>query len=371
MSRRSCPAVALLVASLIAASFVQGADRPELYQFAPPYPRYLPPFASDVKAPILQIEAIETLYLHVDEQGLVHQLTADSTGHSGLVKYVEDYLCSIEFVPALFRGQEVSSILPVEVRLRAGDGRPRFEFPIDSAGSPGDGRLYFATFPLNDITLPGVVRFPSYYGTPYQDTLNEMYPYLLMVVDLDSSGQYVDSRMLASTFPMFERQLLTALLWSEFKSATVKGKTTTSAMYLLVSFFGSVAYPTTIWPPVSSDTANLLDRLRIRTFANRVGLLTPALPKRYPHDTYPLGANHSFRRDTVVAFIVIDTSGHARVLSCDPTHRELRLAVREAVHNSRFYPALDFEGKPQKFKGSAVYEFNGTPNVRIRYHWLK
>ncbi len=371
MSRRSCLAAALLMASLIAASFIHGADRPELYQFAPPYPKQLPPFASDVNTPILQKEAFVTMHLHVDEQGLVQQLTADSAGHSGLIKYVDGYLCSIEFVPALFRGQEVSSILPVEVRLRAGDRRPRFEFPIDSAGSPGDGRLYFATFPLNDITLPGVVRFPSYYGAPHRDTLNEMYPYLLMAIDLDSSGRYLDSRMIVGTCPTFERQLWTALLWSEFKPATVKGKATASAMYLLVSFFGPVAYPTTIWPPLSSDTANLLERLRIRTYADRVGLLTPALPKRYPHDTYPLGTNHPFRRDTVVAFIEIDTSGHARFLSCDRTHRELRLAVRKAVHNSRFYPALDFEGKPQKFKGSAAYEFKGTPNVRIRYHWLK
>ncbi len=371
MSRRSCLAVALLIASLVAASSVHGADRPELYQFAPSYPKHLPPFASDVNTPMLQKEAFGTMHLHVDEQGLVHQLTTDSTGHSGLIKYVDNYLCSIEFVPALFRGREVSSVLPVEVRLRAGDRRPRFEFPIDSTGSPGDGRLYFATFPLNDITLPGVVRFPSYYGTPHQDTLDETYPYLLMAVDLDSSGRYLDSRMIVSTCPTFERQLLTALLWAEFKSATVKGKATASAMYLLVSFFGSVAYPTTSWPPVSSDTANLLERLRIRTSADSVGLLTPALPKRHPHDTYPLGADHPFRRDTVIALIEIDTSGHARFLNCGQTHWELRLALREAVHNSGFYPALDFEGKPRKFKGSAAYEFNGTPNVRIRYHWLK
>lgn len=371
MSRRSRLVTALLIASLVAASFVHGADRPELYQFAPPYPKGLPPFASDVKTPVLHLEAFVTMHLHIDDQGLVQHLTADSAGHSGLVKYVDGYLCSIEFAPALFRGQEVSSILPVEVRLRAGDRRPRFELPIDSAGNPGDGRLYFATFPLNDITLPGVVRFPSYYATPHQDTLNEMYPYLLMAIDLDSSGRYIDSRMIVGTSPAFERQLLTALLWSEFKPATVKGKATASAMYLLVSFFGSVAYPTTSWPPESSDTANLLERLRIRTFADRVGLLTPALPKRQPHDTYPMGPNHPFRRDTVVALIEIDTSGHARLLSCERTHREVRLAVREAVHKSRFYPALDFEGKPRKLKGSAAYELNGTPNIRIRYHWLK
>jgi hypothetical protein len=231
--------------------------------------------------------------------------------------------------------------------------------------------LYRGTYPLNNITPPSIERFESYYGTPNLDTTAEMYRYLLLAVDLDATGRYLDARTVLSTYPAFEKQLLNALLWSRFVPATVKGEPIASTLYLCVSFFGTIAYPTTDWPPAPGDSVNPLARLRIRTYADRVGLMSPPIPKHYPPELFALGPEHTLQRDTVYARLEIDTSGHAHFLGCDRTGPEVRAAVREAVHNSEFFPAVDFEGRRQKYRGSATFALTGTPNVRIRYLWLE
>jgi len=369
MTTRTSLTVGLLIVCLTLASVAHSGDRPELYRFAPPYPILPPLFATDQNAPILPHEVLITAHLQVDGQGRVSSLASDSTDGFGLAAYVDGYLRGLAFHPASFAGREIASILPVEVRLRAGDRIPSFSFPVDSTGNAGDGRLYRATFPLNDIALPTVARFPSYFGAPNVDT-TAMYRYLLMAVDLDTAGRYVDARTLINAYPAFEAQIMAALLWSEFAPAVVKGEAIPSTIYLLISFFGAVAYPTTIWPPVASDTVNLLENLRIRTYPDRVGLMTPPLPKNHPHDTYGLGPDHPFWRDTVYVQVEIDNRGQARMVGGDRPHAQLRSAVRDVVGSCDFYPALDFEGRPQEYRGRVALEFTGTPNVRIRYLWL-
>jgi len=369
MTTRILPTLTLTALLLAATITTYGEDRPELYGFAPAYPTATPSFSTDLRAPLVPRETGTTVRLHIDSEGMVSSLETDTAEPWGLAAYVEPYLENLTFHPALFRGEPVASILPVEVALRPGKRIPSFEFPLDTAAHAGDGRLYRATLPLNDITEPSVVRFPPYFGAPNVDT-TAMYRYLLMAVDLDATGRYRSARTVLNTYPAFAAQLRAALLWSKFKPAEVKGEKVPSMLYVLVSFFGTVGYPTSQWPPDSSDRENLLELLRVRSYGDGVGLMSPPIPKNYPHDSYGLGPDYPLRRDTLYTWIEIDSTGRARPTEVDPTHSEISAAVRSIVPQCDFYPAIDFQGRPVRYRGRVALEFNGTPNVRIRFPWL-
>ncbi|MDH3889811.1 MAG: hypothetical protein OEV49_01905 [candidate division Zixibacteria bacterium] len=355
----------------IAASAAGQSERISLYDFAAAYPQSMPTFVGDGNAPMLQRETIVAIDLQIDADGVVSNVLTAPTAHARLAKYIDPYLKQIKFAPAKLNDQEVSSTLPVEVLLWPGDRWPIFTFPVDSLGHLNNRRLYDHCLEQNDITQPRVTRFGSYYATPNVDTTAGSYRYVLFAIDLDATGAVLERRIVRSTYPVFDEQVLTAILWSEFAPASVKGRSIPSSLYLLVSFFGPEAYPTPVWPPNPDSTSNPLEFLRLRSFADQSGLMSLPLPQRLPSYIYPLGADPVLHRDTVSARVQIDTLGQCRFMGSEQTNSEIRSVLGRIVPKIKFFPALDFQGRAQNYSGRAVFEFTGEANVRVHCAWLR
>ena len=360
-----------MIILLVATSVAAQSQRITLYDFAAPYPQSMPKFVGEGNAPMLQHETSITLELEIDADGLVSNISMDSSAHERLAAYVDPYLKQIQFTPALFQDQKAPSKLPMEALLWPGDHWPIFTFPIDTLGHLNNRQLYDRCLELNDITPPRVIRFESYFATPNMDTIANSYRYVLFAIGLDSSGVVLDRRKLISTFPVYDDQVKTAILWGEFAPAVVKGRSIPSTLYLMVSFFGTAAYPTPVWPPDPDSISNPLEFGRIREFADQLGLMALPLPRRLPSDIYPLGPDPTFRRDTVSVRVQIDTLGRCRFMGSEQTHKEIRDALRQIVPKIKFFPALDFNGRPQNYSGRALFEFYGEANVRVQCAWLR
>lgn len=356
---------------LVAGSVVGQSERISLYDFAAPYVQSMPKFAGEGRPPRLQRETIIAIDLEINAAGAVTNISMDPSAHERMAIYIGPHLKQIQFAPAIFQDQKVSAILPIEALLWPGDRWPIFTFPIDSLGQLNDRRLYERCLELNDITPPRVVRFESYFATPNIDTTSGPYRFVLLAIDLDSSGVVLERRILSSTFPVYDEQVKTAILWGEFAPAAQKGRSIPSTMYLLVSFFGTTAWPTPVWPPDPDSTTNELEFLRIRSFADQSGLMALPMPRRLPSNIYPLGRNPVLWRDTVSVRIQIDTLGRCRFMSSEKTRKEITKALRQIVPRIKFFPALDFNGRPQNYSGRAFFEFSGEANVRVYCAWLR
>lgn len=356
---------------LVAGSVAGQSERISLYDFSAPYLQLKPKFVGEGRPPRLQRETIITIELEIDADGAVSSVSMDASAHARMAKYIGPHLKQLQFVPATFQNQEVSAKLLIEALLWPGDHWPTFTFPVDSLGQLNNRFLYDRCLELNDITPPRVVRFESYFATPNKDTTSGPYRFVLLAVDLDSSGAVLERRILSSTFPVYDVQVEAAILWGEFAPAVVKGRSIPSTMYLLVSFFGIAAYPTPVWPPNPDSTTNELEFLRIRSFPDQSGLMALPLPRRLPSNIYPLGRNPVLWRDTVSVRIQIDTLGRCRFVGSEPTRKEINKALRQVAPRIKFFPALDFNGRPQNYSGRAFFEFSGEANVRVYCAWLR
>lgn len=368
---KSYLSIMAIVIVLIAGSVSAQSQRITLYDFAPPYVQSMPKFVGEGRPPMLQHETSIAIQLEVDADGAVTNVSMDPSAHERMADYIDPYLKQLQFTPALFQGQKAPSILPMEVYLWPGDRWPIFTFPVDSLGHLNNRPLYDRCLELNDISLPRVIRFESYFAMPNTDTTTGSYRYALYAIDLDSSGVVLERRILVTTYPVYDEQVKTAILWGEFAPAVQKGRSIPSTLYLMVSFFGAAAYPTPLWPPDPDSVSNRLEFLRIQNFADQSGLMALPLPQRLPSNIYPLGRDPVLQRDTVSVRIQIDSLGRCRFMGSAKTHKEIRIALRQIVPKIKFYPALDFSGRPQNYSGRAFFEFTGEANVRVRWTWLR
>lgn len=359
------------VMALIGASVFAQSERISLYEFAAPYPQSTPSFVGAGSAPLLQQVSSIEIVLEIDAGGAVANVSMETSAHERMALYIGTYIEQLQFVPALFQEQKVASRLPIEVVLWPGERRPIFSFPLDSLGQLINRRLYESCLELNDITPPRVKRFESYYAVPNMDTSAGVYRYVLFAIDLDSSGAVLERSILVSTYPVFDEQVKTAILWSEFAPAVAKGRSIPSTLYLMVSFFGATAYPTPLWPPDPDSVSNQLEFLRLREFADRSGLMALPQAQRLPSNIFPLGPDYPVRLDKFSARVRIDTLGRCQLLDFEKTHKEIGRALRQVVPKIKFFPALDFNGRPQTYTGRALFEFTSEANVRVDWTWLR
>ena len=191
-----------------------------------------------------------------------------------------------------------------------------------------------------------------------------------MKIGLDQSGGVVNSEKTLSTYPGFDDQVLSAVLWSEFAPARIRGESVASSAYLLVSLFPYLDYPTEIWSGEESAEQGLFERMRVRMVPDTVGLLCKPIPRAASPGSLSVGRRYLHLIDTVTSFIAIDTDGKAEFRRCSSRDPKAIQAVREIVGELDFFPALDYRGEPCSFGGVVRLSFANGTIVRIRYEWL-
>jgi hypothetical protein len=150
----------------------------------------------------------------------------------------------------------------------------------------------------------------------------------------------------------------------------VRGSPVPAECFVLVSFFPQINYPTRAWQRSDLDSLGLLARFRIRLLPDTVGSMSKPLPAKMPGDEFTLAGKHAAFRDTVSAVLSVDTTGRVSLRRFTKAREGLQKAVYELGARLRFFPALDYQGHPQRFSGLVSFIFQGSPKIRIVYHWL-
>lgn len=362
-----CGLLVLTVSSSIGAG---SATRPSHFSLALPYPQKVPPFVAASNLPYLRTERLVTIILDIDNEGQVTDVRAERQLDTAFARYAEAWMKSITFEKATFNGKKVQSRLPVILHFRPTVRLPDVYFPLDSSGAIVEEDLYFSAFGLNEIRLPQLKEFPSYFCDLEWSDTSMIFKFVLVRVELDELGRVVNTEEVLSTFPAVTMQIMSAILWAEFSPAAVQGTPVPSECFVLVSFFPQIDYPTQVWRQSHLDSLKLLERLRVRLLPDTIGLMAKPLPTKVPGDEFTLTGRHVRFADTVNVGLFIDSTGRATRWRFSKAGKEIQAAVREIAAQLRFFPALDYQGRSHPFSGLVSFVFQGSSRIRIVYHWL-
>jgi hypothetical protein len=369
---KSAAILSLLPAVLLLAFFdASASDRPSLFGLAVPYPHESPELVAPIKLPYYRIETVVPAVLEIDKKGKVTSITPQNSADTPFTNYANEWLTSFTFEPATFEGEKVSSRLPLNLQFQPRVRLPDVHFPIDSSGNVVNADLYFKAFGMNGIEMPRVEEFPTYFCDVQRSDTSVAYPYVLVSIQLDDSGQVLNTEPVRSTIPACQTQIMSAILWAKFSPAVVRGTPTSTPCYLLISFFPHLHYPTRVWQRSAPDSLSLLERYRVRLLPDTVGLMAAPLPSWSSGYEFSFRGYNSAIRDTISAALYIDTTGQARLERFGSLTEEARRTIRDVTSHLEFYPALDYQGKPHRYFGLVSFIFQASSKIRIVCHWLE
>lgn len=362
--------IILLLQLIINISIQADTDRPSLYGFAPAYPDEVPElFSSDVKPPYMTIETRYTLLLNINDKGKVTTVTSISEKNIQVIEYAKIFLTNCRFKPALHNNKKVSSILPVRIIINPRIQTPDFYFPIDNELNINEPDLYYLIFQYNNITLPSVKYFPKYFcNIDWNDSL-DIYPFVLLQLDLDERGEVKDVTEILSTYSNYTMTLMSASLWSEFVPAKVNDSDISCNPFLLVSFFPQIYYPTQKFYNDMSDSLPIHEKMRVKLIPDSLHILQKPIPRIYDGERISISNIPRSLNDTLSLLLTVDTLGHTKLNRFGKINKGTYDIMQNVLSRMKFYPAIDFYGKPVEYSGFVQLIFKGSEKVRIKYLW--
>jgi len=315
--------ILFLIQLMLAVSIHADSYRPSLYGFAPAYPVEVPElFESDSKPPYITGETQYILLLNIDDKGNVTTITAENEEDIRVVEYSKNHLSNCSFKSANYNNKNISSVLPVKISINPRIKTPDFYFPIDRELNIKDPDLYYSIFPYNNITLPSIEYFPNYFcNIDWNDSL-DIYPFVLLQLDLDEKGEVKNVTEVLSTYSNYTMTLMSASLWSEFSPAKTYDSTISSNPYLLVSLFPQIYYPTKKYYCNKSDSLSIYEKTRVKLLPDSIGILQKPIPRNFDGEYLSIPNIPLWLNDTFSMFITVDTSGQARQNRFGKTNKE-------------------------------------------------
>jgi len=343
--------------------------RPEHFDMGLPHPVSFPVRLA-TRQPTPEINTYVPIVLTIDTVGAVTDILPLHAGDSAYAHMYDDQLMAVEFMPGLINGEKSVFRLAARLRLLPGTRRPHIEFPVDGRRQVCNTDLYLQSFELNGIVHATIKRFPAYFSDVEVHDSLYLAPFVLAALDLDSAGRPVCIEPVLSTLPFRTSEILSAINWGVYSPAIHHGRPVASQNLLAVFLYPEVNYPTKTIDSDNPDTVNVFHRTRVKLLPAQIEQLSPAVPRNAVNGLITVGAYSSSYHTTASAVISVDTLGKARLLKTDRSARKFNDDCRLIIEQLRFYPAMDFQGCPQRFKGLVYLEFSGSKTIRIRYEWL-
>lgn len=359
----------ILIFVLVFCSSAFGTERPAYFDFSVAYPKEIKAFETDHNIPrrFKEFFVIDTLYL--DKKGNIDTLIFEDTTLNVYNEYISNYLKEIEFEPAQYKGKKIKSLLPIKVHYRP-YRYTRIIYPVNDSLQIENRELYFNATRSNSVFPPELITFPSVYCDLNPNDTMPGYQYIVVKVDIDSTGRGENMELFKSTYPAFEHQIKFSTLYARYKPAMVMGEKVSSSAYIIVRFFNELPYPTNIWHAADFENANYLEQNMVELIPEQIGFLSPPIAK----NSYGDKAKHAdFKLKTgenLVCWIMIDDFGglYIRRMSPGILKSDIR-KVKAQYQRTNFYPALGFDGSWQVAEGMARIEPLDESYVRIEYIW--
>ncbi len=328
---------------------------------------------TDIRMPILRKETFFKVIVSVTENGETKSLNFSQ----GLSPQVEEYLSSIlsqiEYQPAAYLGSQRSCQLPLIIIAKPRFRNSEVVYPVSRNFEVSDNFLYYEALRLNKFELPEILTFPQYYCSLKRSDSLKILPYVLVRLSLDAAGNVLESENFSASLEAeaFSVQIQSASLWSKFSPLKIEGIARPSDCYLLVSFLPQLHYPTKKITAQVRDTSHWAEKWRVLLLPDTAGLMVPPLPHGLNIGSITLKKQKQRHlTGEIIATISIDSLGKARVISTDRKDAKYHQAINSAVSSVGFFPAMNFRGKPQKFRGKARFQFTRSAKVRVDYLWL-
>ncbi|MBD3401465.1 hypothetical protein GF420_01110 [candidate division GN15 bacterium] len=376
--QRMAPRCRLLLVSVLAVFLLGGitsaeTPRPGYLGFEPAYPLEPPSsFRHDFEYGFAT-DSIRLMTLSVSANGryVSVQLPRDrDTADLPLVQSLVSWLGPVDFEPARLHGEPVASLVPVWIRFRPDGVVPEMHFVVDHNREVRDYDLYRLMLIVNEVEPPSLVTFPPYHAIVELEDSLDIYPYMLLRLELDTSGRAISIEPVRNTLPGFTDQIVHACNWAEFEPARVNGEVVAAPVYVMLSFFRAVSYPTQPWQHPPDDSLLLQRRMAVSVRADTLGLLAKPIPRNVYTGRFTLTELPGASFSSATIWTEVDTLGMARGLRVSSPYDQTVRRFRTMVDQLRFYPALDQSGEPVRFVGPMSARFAGSADVRIRFLWL-
>jgi hypothetical protein len=380
---RFCLLVVVIILSLLVGCAGPGQEqltlkpRPSTRGLFLPYPTRVPAYHADTTLTTTELIRSIRFTAAVDAKGKIDSLELVRKRDSTIIRFYRDYLTSLRFEPGIRDTVVAPTRIPVVMYVGALGTRPRLLFPVEADRGVVNTDLYQEALELNGILAPTLKAFPSYSCTMFEDYESTSYRLALLRVNLDTDGRPTDVAPVLSTCGGYIDQLRSACLWAEYTPGKIDGKATPFSVWVLVSFLPDIECPTAPLHSEESAMWNLKDRMRVRLYADTIGLASPPLPVRAWSETVPRGEITGLGPGRTSVLFQVDSLGQGSVQMVSPLPKEFR-ALGEASWACKrivsrlcsLYPAVDFKGRPQPYSGLMQIELEGEDSIRIWIDWL-
>ncbi len=345
------------------------AESVSLYGFTPASVDSLPGFQPKNKPRQLNEIEFITFVAKIDKKGKLKSIKCVDEKDSLFLKYIDSYMHGLTFQPATVKNKKKKSVLPFQVLFANRVNSPQFFFPLEQDTLVQDYELFENACSLNEIQLPKVLMFPSYFANVNVMDSSNRYPFIIEKISLkENKVTAIENDM--STYDPFIQQIQSAILYAEFSQAKMKKKLQDNPMYLMVSFFPQLSYPVAPFNGNQYDSTQLLNNYRVRFISKFSTLLSEPLPKSSNASRYSRKLLGSMLMNPINTLVRIDTLGRAVALISGTKNNQLSKSVQELISRLRFFPALNYENELVEFKGIIRIEPFDELDVRISYLWF-
>ncbi len=355
---------------ILTAFGVSIAEPVSLHGFTPASIDSIPLFPPGRKPMQMSENVFVQVVVKIDKKGKVKSVKTENKENLKYLKYVESYIKGLKFRPAIRKGKNQNSYLPIDILFNKRIYSPVFSFPVIADTLVLHSVLFAETFSLNKIQLPKVLTFPSYFSDIDIMETSNRYPFVIEKLSYEK-GQLSNIENYMSTCDAFKGQIESAILSADIVPPKYKKKEISGDLYLMVSFFSQLSYPTLVFDAQNFDSSNILSQKRVRIINLATKYLSEPLPKRAKSDAYPNGVMSRIRFDPLNVYVRIDTLGETTVFRVGSSNKRLVRFTKEVCSGLKFYPALNQKNELVEFFGFIRFERKDVADIRISYNWLE
>src|SRR5690606_18864864 len=172
-----------------------------------------------------------------------------------------------------------------------------------------------------------------------------------------------------STYSGFDALIPIACNWASYRPARVDGRAVPSTVFVLVSYFPDLSYPTRPLDRSNNTLVSLHEATRVRLLCDTLGPLSAALPRFPADDSLLMDGNPGIANGEGTVLCLIDTLGRPRAARVAATGR-MQPRMQRFVSQLKFFPALDHIGRPISSMVPMRLRFLGSEYVRVDVLWI-
>jgi hypothetical protein len=314
---------------------------------------------------------IETLTLSISDSGRVTGVAPSGVITVDRLNRLQQYFARVTFLPASRNDTLIRSQLRVEAILSADTTACVIRYPITADSSISDQSLYAQSLRLNGVATAAWKQFPWFHAGLHSEDTTYLLRYALISLGLSAKGKVTHADLVGTNYPGYAEQVASAAKYGSFLPAKRGVRNVSSDNLLLITFFPSVSYPTKPLVSTNLDTVSWHYRYLVRMMPDSFGLMTDPIPRQPTPGIYQMQVPAAVAYRDLLMNCRIDSVGKISLIPFGVDTTGLKQFCKSLSEQMRFYPGMDFHGRPKPFDGLVQLSNRGGAIVRIEYLWLR